>query len=93
MMEFDQACRYPNKTLYNNIKKLYKSKGYKMPNIIFWNVNSRQDNVPVRFNEDGVGLVSGASPAVIQAVLSGDINPIDIMMRAIDTDRYKQFTK
>lgn len=90
-MEFDTACRRPDKTLYRSIKQLYKIYGYNMPNIIFWNVNSRQDNVPVRFNQDGVGLVSGASPAVIQAVLSGDINPVDIMMRAVDVDRYKQF--
>lgn len=92
-MEFDQACRKPNATLYKNIKALYKDAGYTMPNIIFWNVNSKQSNVPVRFNQDGVGLVSGFSPAVMKAVLSGDINPVDIMLRAVDTEKYKQFIK
>lgn len=92
-MEFDQACRKPNATLYKSISKLYKDAGYKMPNIIFWNVNSRQDNVPVRFNQDGVGLISGKSPAVMKAVLSGDINPVDIMLRAVDTDKYRKIIK
>ena len=92
-MEFDQACRKPNATLYKSIKALYKDAGYTMPNIVFWNVNSKQSNVPVRFNQDGVGLVSGFSPAVMKAVLSGDINPVDIMLRAVDNDRYKQFVK
>lgn len=93
-MEFDDATRNrksEKKTIFKNIKKLYKDKGYYMPEIVFWNVNSRQNNVPVRFDEDGVGLVSGASPAVLQAVLSGNINPMDIMMRAIDQEKYSQF--
>lgn len=92
-MEFDQACRKPDATLYKSIKARYKDSGYNMPNIIFWNVNSKQNNVPIRFNQDGVGLVSGASPAVLQAVLSGNINPIDIMMRAVDQDKYKLFAE
>lgn len=91
-MEFDVATR-SNDSLYKTAKKLYEVAGYELPNIVFWNVNSRQDNVPVRFNKDGVGLVSGASPAVLQAVLSGNINPIDIMLRAVDKEKYEKFIK
>lgn len=92
-MEFDQATRHNGNdaTLYKVMKDLYKQSGYELPSIIFWNVNSRQDNVPVRFNQDGVGLISGASPAVLKAVLSGNINPMDIMMRAIDQEKYQNF--
>lgn len=89
-MEFDAATR-SNDSLYKTAKKLYEAAGYELPNIVFWNVNSRQNNVPIRFNKDGVGLVSGASPAILQAVLSGNINPIDIMLRAVDTEKYEKF--
>lgn len=92
-MEFDACAENANQSIFKNIKENYKFYGYKSPNIVFWNVNSRQNNVPVRFNKDGVGLVSGASPAVLQAVLSGNINPIDIMMRAVDQDKYKLFAE
>ena len=92
-MEFDACAENANQSIFKNIKGAYKSYGYESPSIVFWNVNSRQNNVPVRFNKDGVGLVSGASPAVLQAVLSGNINPIDIMMRAVDQDKYKLFAE
>lgn len=91
-MEFDAATE-SNDSLYKTAKKLYKVAGYELPNIVFWNVNSRQNNVPVRFNKDGVGLVSGASPAVLQAVLSGNINPMDIMLRAVNKEKYAKFIK
>lgn len=89
-MEFDQATR-ANHTALKMIKDKYKSANYEMPNIIFWNVNSRQDNVPVRFDKNGVGLISGASPAAIKAVLSGDITPMSIVYRAVNKEKYEKF--
>lgn len=91
-MEFDQATR-PNQSALKMIKSKYKESGYEIPNIIFWNVNSRQNNIPVRFNKEGIGLVSGASPAAIKAVLSGDITPMNIVYRAVDNERYSKFIK
>jgi len=89
-MEFDVATR-PNQSALAMIKDKYHKYGLTMPSIVFWNVNSRQDNVPVKFNKDNVALISGASPSAIKAVLSGEINPADIMYRAIDKAIYKQF--
>lgn len=89
-MEFDQATR-ANQSALKMIKDKYKSVNYEMPNIIFWNVNSRQDNVPVRFYKNGLCLISGASPAAMQAVLSGDITPMNIVHRAVDKEKYEKF--
>lgn len=91
-MEFDQATR-SNASALAMIKQKYREAGYDMPAIVFWNVNSRQANVPVKFNKDNVALVSGASPSAIKAVLSGNINPMDIMYRAIDKPIYKEFAQ
>lgn len=86
-MEFNTATR-PNHTALKMIKSKYKQSGYNMPNIIFWNVNSRQENIPVRFDKDDVGLVSGASPSVIKTLLSGKFNPMDIVYEAVNKEKY-----
>lgn len=88
-MEFDRACS-PNYNAIKMIKNHYKDAGYDIPNIIFWNVNGREDNVPVKFNKEGVGLVSGSSPAVLTAVLGGKITPIDIINRAVNLEKYEK---
>lgn len=91
-MEFDAATN-TNQSALSMIKSKYKAANYDMPSIVFWNVNSRQDNIPVKFNKEGVALISGASPSAIKAVLEGNINPIDTMYRALNKDVYKQFAK
>lgn len=84
-MEFD-CCG--NLTNYEMIKKAYNVSGYQCPQIAFWNVNGRGGNVPVTVNKQGVALVSGASPSVIKAVLTNQLNPVNIMDSIIETERY-----
>lgn len=86
-MEFDQAAS--GDTNYKAVKDQYKASGYDVPNLIFWNVNGRQGNMPVRMHKSGTALISGFSPAILQAVLSGEeMTPMKIMDKAIMTDRY-----
>ncbi len=57
---------------------------------MFWNLNAAYGNAPVKFNEQGVALVSGFSPAIMTAVL-GDIDsftPESIMLKTIMNERY-----
>lgn len=91
-MEFDRASNYRH-TAMEMIKNEYMESGYDMPNIIFWNVNSRTNNIPIRFNTNGVGLISGASPSILKAVLSGEVEPLQIMKRAIVKERYIKLLK
>jgi hypothetical protein len=84
-MEFD-CCG--NMTNFENIKKQYEESEYKLPNIVFWNVNGRAGNVPISINDQGVALVSGASPSVVRGVLADDLNPEKVMNSIIETDRY-----
>ena len=72
------------------IRNKYEEAGYQMPNVVFWNLNAK-DNVPVKFNERGVALVSGFSPSILKAVLSGDmenLTPVGVMMKTLMVDRY-----
>jgi hypothetical protein len=87
-MEFDQACG--SRTNFDLIKAAYAESGYEMPGIIFWNVNGRLGNLPVKANTPNTALVSGYSPSIIRSVLGGDdLSPLAVMMKTIDSERYK----
>ena len=86
-MQFDQCVSFDD-TAHQMIKRKYKDAGYEVPNIVFWNLNSK-DNVPVKFDKRGTALVSGFSPAVMKGVLSGaDMTPYGIMLATVDVPRY-----
>ena len=80
-MEFDSCCGYSDKTMFENIKIKYNQAGYKLPQLFFWNVNSHQNNVPVRYNQQGVALISGYAPNILKYIIGKeDISPENIMM-------------
>ena len=90
-MEFDQCTGgRRHKTNFEAIKQMYSLTKYEMPTLVFWNLNARRGNVPCEFNEDGVLLVSGFSPAIMKDVLCGEVKtPVQIMLQAVMKDRYK----
>ena len=94
-MEFDEACssRYTPKTNFEAIDEKYREAGYKRPTLVFWNVNSHQNNVPVKQDEKGTVLVSGCSPNVFKMALSNEVNPIIFMNQTVNTERYINLTK
>ena len=75
-------------TLFQTIKLRWLSAGYKMPEIVFWNVNSRTNTIPVSSNECGVILVSGFSVNNVKMILSGEINPWLALKSVLDSERY-----
>lgn len=87
-MQFDQCVSFDD-SAHQMIKRKYKAAGFEVPNVVFWNLNSK-DNVPVKFNKSGTALVSGFSPAVMKGVLGGaDMTPEGIMLATVDVDRYR----
>ncbi len=91
-MEFDSACEHGSTNL-ESIRAKYKTSGYRMPELIFWNVNGRLNNVPASMKDSGIGLVSGFSPAILSTVLQGEVTtPHQLMMDAVDTDKYRAVT-
>jgi hypothetical protein len=92
-MQFDIACRSNNRTNLEQIKKMYHKYDYEMPELIFWNVNSRA-NTPITKDDLGTCLVSGCSPSILRSVLSGKtITPIDVMKDTIYSARYDPIGK
>jgi hypothetical protein len=82
-----------NPTAQQLIEKLYNKAGYKIPKIIYWNLNSRHGDVPVAFDKMGTALVSGFSPAILKSLLGGDdFTPASIMDKTIMNERYSTIT-
>ena len=88
-MQFDLCATYDDSAI-EMIRRKYEAAGYKMPQVVFWNLNAG-DNVPVSSNDKGVALVSGFSPAIIKPLLSCQLEkftPEGIMLETIMKDRY-----
>jgi hypothetical protein len=89
-MQFNEACSYPDETLFENIKIKYQESNYKCPDLVFWNVNSKNIQSPIKHDELGTCLVSGCSPSILKSLLSGDILSAEqVMLDTINTKRYE----
>ena len=75
-----------NTTLFENIEAKWARYGYKMPHLIFWNVDARQNNIPMLGNGP-VSYVSGFSPSIFETILSGKTG-YELMMEKLDSERY-----
>jgi len=95
-MEFNHSSVRGMKstTAQQMISTLYEQAGYKMPKLVYWNIQSRNgNNSPVQFNENGTALVSGFSPALLTNLLAGkDMTPYSMMMNVIGGERYAPIT-
>jgi hypothetical protein len=88
-MEFDSACDYGSRnTNFEVIKQKYANAGYKIPNIVFWNVDARSGkNLPVQTEERDVALVSGLSPVIFKMAVENK-TPEQVMEDIINSERY-----
>ena len=92
-MQFDHCVREPSDNVLQMIKRQYAESGYDFPKVIFWNINARVGKMPVSYKDENTGIVSGCSPAILTAILSGDsLTPRDLMLRTINVPRYEAVT-
>ena len=87
-MEFDSCAVNSDISNFDHAKKIFSKAGYNLPQIVFWNVSSRNHHQPVSMNEQGVALVSGCTPRLFQMVMSGDMSPYDNMIEILSNERY-----
>ena len=87
-MEFDRCVSNSGSTNFKNAKAKFEAHGYKLPDIVFWNVASRNRQQPVTKNEQGVALVSGCTPRLFGMVASGTMNPYAFMLEVVESERY-----
>lgn len=93
-MEFDYCVEgkdgklVTDRALFDVIAEKYAEHGYKLPRLVFWNICSRTGTIPVRENALGVALVSGFSPAVVEMVLGGKLDPYECLLDRLASPRY-----
>lgn len=93
-MQFNSCTDDANETGYEMIKRKFAEAGYDLPKVVFWNLDGRNRDVPVTFNQAGVALVSGFAPSIMTAILAGGtFTPVGIMMQAVGIDRYNVLGK
>ena len=88
-MEFDAQRGYygsRNGTLMENIERKWNQAGYKMPNLVYWCVQARQNNIPMTV-KDGISYVSGFSPVIFEQIMKGK-TAFDLMLDKLDSERY-----
>lgn len=74
-------------TMMEAEKKRWARYGYKLPSVVFWNVNAAfKNNIPAI--GEGFSYVSGFSPVMIETILSGK-DGIDLMLEKLNSERYK----
>lgn len=80
-------------SFYDKMAAKFAKHGYVIPNIIFWNVNSRHDVFHADKSRKGVQLASGQSVTVFKQVLQNlGYNPVEAMENTINAERYECIT-
>ena len=74
-------------TLMEGIARKWRANGYEVPHLIYWNVDARQNNIPM-LGVGRVSFVSGFSPSIFQSIVSGKTG-YDLMLETLEKDRYK----
>lgn len=93
-MEFDDATTTrDHKTLFETIQVEYLLHGYDLPRLVFWNVCSRTGTIPLKTNKNGVCLVSGFNPTIMDMVLSGELDPYKCLVNKLNSSRYDAVEK
>ena len=89
-MEFDYCADGAGMTNFEAAKAKFEAKGYSLPQLVFWNVNSWNRQQPVTMNEQGVVLVSGMSPQIFAMFKDDRLDPYEFMMSVLSSGRYEK---
>ena len=87
-MEIDQ-CTSSSWSFYDEMCDRFARYGYEIPNVVFWNVESRHDIFHADKNRKGVQLCSGQSPSTFsQLMKSIGMTPMEMMLSVLNSERY-----
>ena len=89
-MEFNQAVRNPDKSVYDNARERFEAFGYTLPAVVFINVNSWQMQAPVRAHQKGAALASGMGVSTFREKFDGNMTPMSHMLKVLMSKRYEE---
>ena len=80
-------------SFYDEMRTRFMEHGYEIPNIVFWNVNSRHDVFHADKNRKGVQLCSGQSTATFKHLMNAiGMTPTEMMLQVLNSERYAPVT-
>ena len=90
-MEIDYCTSQKHReNFYDYVSRVYEEHGYKIPNVVFWNVDSRHDVFLADKTRKGVQLVSGQSASTFKNLIGCvDKTPVEMMYSVLNSDRYQ----
>lgn len=91
-MEFDANAKF-DKRLFEGLVKEFQAKGYEMPKLVFWNVESSTNTIPITESKNGVTLVSGYSTNIVNMVLSDKLDAFEVLKEQLMNKRYDAVEK
>lgn len=76
-------------TFTEEMRKRFADAGYKMPKLVYWNVDSRKDTFLASKNDPNAILVSGQSASTFKNLIKDiDLSAFEIMVQTLDDPRY-----
>ena len=87
-MEFNACVENADETVFRAAARRYMEHGYRLPDVVFWNIASRNRQQPVKMNEAGVALISGVTPRLFQMAAGKAISPFRMMLEILESERY-----
>jgi len=80
-------------TFTDVVRGEYERAGYRLPHVIYWNVNAVNPTYHASMSDSCVSLVSGYSPNIMKQVMDNlGKTPLDVMNEILASDRYKDIT-
>lgn len=73
-------------TLFESYKEIYKKNGYELPKVVFWNTQNRSRTVPLTQNKNGLILLSGFSPNILNMVKENNMDPLQSILNEINSE-------
>ena len=92
-MEFNVATTGNHQMYYDRMAQMYEDAGYTIPNIVFWNVNSRHDVFHVASDKKGVQLASGQSTSTFKSIMANiGKTPYEAVLSVLNDEMYSMIT-
>lgn len=92
-MEFDEGTTCASEPMFEDMAEKYKAAGYSLPRLIFWNICSRTNTIPLLENDLGVALISGFSPNILDMIMSEELDPYKCLVDKLNSPRYDKVEK
>lgn len=91
-MEFDQQMGECQLSNFESAERRFSKAGFKLPHVVFWNVDARNNQSPATKFDNRVTLISGLSPSTFRYAVEGK-SPVQSMLDILNSSRYAPIEK